>query len=262
MSQRAEAATETLDAFHRGRFHLLQPAKGGHRAGADAMILASAVPSDFEGLLADLGAGAGAAGLAIAARCPAARVTLVEKSPVMADYAARSLAHPLNAELVSRVRLLAADVTLTGRTRVAAGLADNAFDFAIMNPPFNAAADRRTPDRVKAEAHVMEEDLFEKWIRTAAAIVRPGGGLSLIARPASIRPILDALSGRFGRPIVVPVQPRPSEAAIRIVVSAVRGSRAGLTLDPALVLHGETGHAFTARADAINNGRSGLFDPS
>lgn len=254
------AAAETLDAFHRGRFHLVQPTKGGHRAGVDAMILASAVPASFDGPIADLGAGAGAAGMAVAARCRGARVTLVEKSPVMADCAARSLAHPLNEELRPRVELLQADVTLTGRARVAAGLADNAFDFTIMNPPFNAAADRRTPDAVKAEAHVMEDDLFERWIRTAAAIVKPGGGLALIARPASIRPILDALSGRFGGAAVVPVQPRPREPAIRIVVRGTSGSRAGLTLHPALVLHGDTGNAFTDRAGAINNGQAGLLD--
>ena len=30
----------TVDAFHRGRFWLVQPAKSGHRAGMDAMMLA------------------------------------------------------------------------------------------------------------------------------------------------------------------------------------------------------------------------------
>ncbi len=29
--------TDTLDAFHRGAFHLLQPGKGAHRAGMDAI---------------------------------------------------------------------------------------------------------------------------------------------------------------------------------------------------------------------------------
>ncbi|MFC6490557.1 methyltransferase, partial [Nitratireductor sp. GCM10026969] len=48
----------TIDAFHRGRFHLVQPAGKGHRAGLDAMLLAGAVPGNFSGRLADLGAGA------------------------------------------------------------------------------------------------------------------------------------------------------------------------------------------------------------
>ena len=57
--------------------------------------------------------------------------------------------------------MLAADVALTGKARAAAGLADGAFDFAIMNPPFNAEHDRATPDELKREAHVMPDGLFE-----------------------------------------------------------------------------------------------------
>ena len=66
---KAEPLGESVDAFHRGRFVLVQPKGAGHRSGVDAMILAAAVPSGFAGRVADLGAGAGAAGLAASARC-------------------------------------------------------------------------------------------------------------------------------------------------------------------------------------------------
>ncbi|MBB5704530.1 tRNA1(Val) A37 N6-methylase TrmN6 [Ochrobactrum daejeonense] len=250
---------ETLDVFHRGTFHLVQPAMKGHRSGVDAMILASAVPNGFSGRVADLGSGAGAAGLAVAARCRQARVTLVERSGFMAGFARKTVAHPLNAALAERLDVVEADVALKGKARIAAGLGDNSFDFAIMNPPFNEARDRSTPDPLKAEAHVMPEGMFEQWVRTAAAIVKPGGGIAIIARPGSIRPILDALSGRFGGLKIVPVHPRADTAAIRIVVAGIRGSRAGLSLMPALVLHGDEGHGFTPRADAINNGLEALL---
>jgi tRNA1(Val) A37 N6-methylase TrmN6 len=92
-------AGETLDVFHRGAFHLVQPALKGHRSGVDAMILASAVPNGFAGRVADLGSGAGAAGLAVASRCADATVTLVERSAFMAGFARKSVAHPLNAGL-------------------------------------------------------------------------------------------------------------------------------------------------------------------
>src|SRR5690606_27508380 len=82
----------TVDAFHRGDFHLVQPRRG-HRAGTDAMMLAAAVPGNFAGRLADLGAGAGAAGLAVAARCRLSQIVLVERSPEMASWARRTLAH-------------------------------------------------------------------------------------------------------------------------------------------------------------------------
>jgi len=74
-----DTPAHTVDAFHRGRFWLVQP-RTGHRAGMDAMMLAAAVPSAFAGRLADFGAGAGAAGLAVLSRCPEAEVVLDERS--------------------------------------------------------------------------------------------------------------------------------------------------------------------------------------
>ncbi len=253
-----KAGESTLDAFHRGAFHLVQPRRG-HRAGMDAMMLAASVPGSFAGRLADLGAGAGAAGLAVAARCPDASVALVERDAGMAAYARRSIAHEANAGLRDRARVIEADVTLTGKARLAAGLVDGAFDFALMNPPFNAPIDRPSPDVLRRSAHVMEDGLFERWLRTAAAIVRPRGGLSIIARPGSLPEILTAMQGRFGGAQIMPIQPRAHEHAIRIVVRAIRGSRAGLVLMPALAIHEPAGHRFSQQADAINNGRATLF---
>ncbi|TIT19251.1 MAG: methyltransferase, partial [Mesorhizobium sp.] len=82
--------------------------------------------------------------------------------------------------------VLTADVMLTGKARGEAGLADNSFDFVIMNPPFNAAEDRATPDQLRKQAHVMEDGLFESWIRSAAAVAKPRGGLAVIARPEQL----------------------------------------------------------------------------
>lgn len=253
------AADRTVDAFHRGRFWLVQPSAGGHRAGIDALLIAAAVPAGFSGRVADFGAGAGAAGMAVAARCPEARVSLVERAPEMAAYARQGLALPQNREIAGRIDVLLADVTLAGRARAAAGLADRSFGFVIMNPPFNAPRDRATGEALRREAHVMQPGLFERWLRTAAAVLRPGGGVALIARPQDIAEILGALRGRFGGAEIVPIHPRPEAAAIRIVVRARRGSRAGLTLRPPLMLHGEGGEP-SGKAVAISEGRAALFD--
>lgn len=227
------------------------------------MMLAAAVPDGFAGRLVDFGAGVGAAGIAVASRCARAQVVLAEKSPEMADFARQTIAHPGNAHLASRLSLIQADVTLAGKARAAAGLPDNAFDFAIMNPPFNNAADRATPDALKRAAHVMDEGMFESWLRSAAAVVRPHGGVAIIARPISLEPILRALQGRFGGLRIVPVHPRAHEPAIRIIVRAALGSRAGLRLMPALVIHDDgrsSGGVFSEKADAISNGRAPLLD--
>lgn len=249
---------ETIDAFHRGAFHLVQPVGRGHRAGMDAMLLASLVVDERPVRIADLGAGAGAAGLAVAARLPAASVVLVERSRDMAEFARKSLALPENEALAKRAEVLEADVTLTGRARVAAGLLDDTFQHVIMNPPFNDPGDRKTPDALKAEAHAMTENLFESWIRTAGAIAMPGGQLSLIARPQSIAEIISACGRRFGGLEITAIHPREGENATRILVTAIKGSRARLQLRAPLLMHDRPdSHAFAPLVDSLNNGRAG-----
>lgn len=247
---------ETIDAFHFGRFYVVQPATGGHRSGMDAMLLASMVAGEGNLKVADLGAGAGAAGLAVASRMPEAEVVLVERSRDMAAFARKSVALAENAHVASRVSIIETDVTLRGKARVAAGLEDEVYDHVIMNPPFNAAADRRTPDALKADAHAMTEGLFESWIRTAGAILKPGGELSLIARPESIADIVSACGKRFGGLEVTLIHPRGGEPAIRMLVSAVKGSRARLVFRSPFVMHLEGSHKFAHLIDDFNNGRA------
>lgn len=247
---------DTIDAFHRGAFHVVQPKGRGHRSGMDAMLLAALVADDRAVRVADLGAGAGAAGLAVASRLAATQVVLFERSAEMADYARRSILLPGNAHIAGRVSVVEADVTLTAKARNDAGLADDSFHHVIMNPPFNHAGDRRTPDALKAEAHAMTDGLFESWIRTAGAIMIPGGQLSLIARPQSIAEIIAACGRRFGGIEITAIHPRQGENAVRILVTAIKGSRARLSLRAPLIMHEEGSHKFSPLVDDFNNGRA------
>ncbi|WP_336276369.1 tRNA1(Val) (adenine(37)-N6)-methyltransferase [Bartonella sp. CB178] len=260
MNNKTNHSDETVDGFHRGRFYLVQPRLRGHRSGMDAMLLAGLVPSDFKGRVVDLGAGAGAAGLAVASRCSEVSITLVERSDFMAYYAQKTLMLKQNEKFVDRVCLLKADVTFRGKNRLESGLLDNTFDFAIMNPPFNSSADRKTPDKQKFEAHVMPDAMFDNWLRSAAAIVKPGGYLGLIARPRSLTDILHALKGRFGNVCIIPVHARSETAAIRILLYAKRGSRAASSLLPPLIMHENNSQTFSPRIDAVNNGRISLWE--
>lgn len=253
------AADFTVDAFHRGRFFLVQPARKGHRAGTDALMLAAGVPADFAGRLADLGAGAGAAGLAVTARCAQARVVLVERSAEMADYARRSLALDENAHLARHCEVVEADIRMGDRERRRL-FADFSFDWAIMNPPFNNALDRASPDELRRQAHVMEDEhVFDDWMRMAGWIVRPGGGVAAIARPHSLAALLGAMRPWFGGVEVRALHPRAERPATRVVARARRGAGPGLSLMPPLVLHEAGGHGFSAEADAINSGLASLF---
>ena len=249
----------TTDAFHRGGFFLVQPAKKGHRAGTDALLLAAAVPSGFSGRLVDLGAGAGAAGLAVAARCSNAEVLLVENAPEMAECARASLALPQNAHLSARCAVLEADVRLADAARRKAGLADFAYDFTILNPPFNPASDRPSPDALRRHAHVMEDEtLIQDWLKTAGWITKPGGGVAIIARPQSLPQVLSGF-GYFGAIRIRPVHPRAERPAIRFVARGIAGVARDIQLMPPLILHAEGSNRFTPEAEAIGEGRASLF---
>ncbi|MQB43978.1 methyltransferase [Rhizobium sp. ICMP 5592] len=249
-------SSETIDAFHRGAFHIVQPKGRGHRSGMDAMLLAALVADERDIRVADLGAGAGAAGMAVASRLEQVEVVLFERSAEMAEFARKSLALVENARFADRVSVIEADVTLIGKERNAAGLIDDSFHHVIMNPPFNDASDRLTPDALKAEAHAMTDGLFERWVRTAGAIMIPGGQLSLIARPQSIGEIITACGRRFGGIEITPIHPRDGENAVRILVTAIKGSRARLALRAPLIMHGEGTHKFSDFVDDLNNGRA------
>ena len=102
----------------------------------------------------------------------------------------------------------------------------------------------------------MTDGLFESWIRTAGAIMIPGGQLSLIARPQSIGEIIAACGRRFGGIEITAVHPREGENAVRILVTAVKGSRARLSLRAPLVMHERGSHKFSPFVDDLNNGRA------
>ncbi|MCP1198257.1 tRNA1(Val) (adenine(37)-N6)-methyltransferase [Notoacmeibacter sp. MSK16QG-6] len=258
MTTETESDT-TLDAFHRGRFYLVQPKKQGHRAGLDAMLLASALPRTFTGTVVDLGAGSGAAGLGVLSRCPQAKAVLVENAPVMIDCAAKTLMHPQNAGLASRASLVSADAGAAAQSRRAAGLADHSAHAVILNPPFNDPRDRSTTDPLRREAHVMTQTLLEDWLRTAAAMSKAGAWCAMIFRPRHLTEALSAMSGRFGGLGLRFVQARPMAPAIRLIIRGRRNDRAPLTVHPPLVLHGESGSAFAPEADALINGEADFF---
>ena len=241
------------DAFHRGEFTALQPVGSGHRAGSDALLIAASLPADASGLLADMGAGSGVAALAALNMNPQLRAVLIEKNPVMAELARKTLQLRSNLRFAGRVRVLEADITFSGEKREACGLKSESFDHAIMNPPYNHDAQRASPDMMKAEAHMMGLFGLDSWMRTAVAILKPSGTLTMIYRSEKIGEINACCQGRFGGLSIVPVHGRADEPAKRVLVNMRKGSRAPLTIMPGIVTHDDDGKP-TALAEGLMNG--------
>jgi len=252
MDRRADEVTE--DAVLGGRLRLRQPRRG-HRVGHDAILLAAACPARAGDNVVDLGAGVGAAGLALAARVLDVRVTLVEIDGNLAALADENVRRN---GLVERVRAVPLDVAAPARAFAAAGLCAESFARVLMNPPFNDPARQRlSPDRRRRLAHAAPGADLASWVRTAARLLRPRGTLSLIWRADGLGQVLAALTGAFGAITVMPVHPKPQQAAIRVLVRAVKASRAPLALLPGLVLNDQSGRP-TPAAEAVLRGSEAL----
>ncbi|TYC56453.1 methyltransferase [Rhodobacterales bacterium] len=247
------------DAFLGGKVYVHQPKRGRHRAGLDAVYLAAALPETTRGHVVDLGAGVGTAGFCAAARLPDISVTLVEIDRGVLHLAERALADSHNAGFAGRIRLMEADITAKGSLRHAAGLVPSFADHAIMNPPYyEANRFRASPNTARAGAHMLDERGLEPWARTATDIVRDGGTLTVIFRADGLQALLGVLAGRFGSIDVIPLRPRADAAATRVIIRAVRASKAPLRLLPGFVLHEGEGSDFTPQAKAVMRDGEGL----
>jgi tRNA1(Val) A37 N6-methylase TrmN6 len=243
----------TDDALLDGRVRLLQPRRG-HRAGSDAVLLA-AVQVPASGTIIDLGSGSGAVGLMIAARAEALEVLFVERGPMLADLCRRNIA--LNG-LEGRARVVEADILAPARARREAGLHPASADLVVTNPPFlEAGRSRPSPDALRAAAHQLPEGGLETWLRVCADLLKASGRVALIHRADRLYDCLGSLERGFGGIVIRPIHPRADEPASRIVITALKGSRAPLRIAPPLVLH-EADGAFTPEATALHDGTAML----
>lgn len=224
----------TEDAFLGGKLRLRQ-LKSGHRAGHDAMLLAAATSARSSDRVVDLGAGVGAAGLALARRVPGIELVLVEIDEALADLArGNAAANAIAAEIV------VLDVTSDAGAFANAGLSPDSVDVVLMNPPFNDAARHRvSPDRARGIAHVATEATLEGWIHAARRILKSGGVLTMIWRADGLAELLAALDRGFGSLAILPVHGDAASPAIRVLVRAIKGGKAPLRLHAALILNSE-----------------------
>jgi tRNA1(Val) A37 N6-methylase TrmN6 len=233
------------DALLGGKLTLRQPLRG-HRFGHDAVLLAAATPARKGEHAIELGAGVGAAGLALARRVEGLAVTLIELDPNLAALARENAAR--NA-LADRVRVVCLDVAAPAAQFADAGLAPDSVDHVLMNPPFNAPHNP-SPDRARRLAHAASPGTLARWIDTAARLLRPQGVLTLIWRADGLADLVAALAPGFGAIAILPVYPKPGAAAIRVVISAPKTSNAPLSLLPGLVL-ADSDNKPSAQANAI-----------
>ncbi|MCK8781948.1 class I SAM-dependent methyltransferase [Rhizobium sp. NTR19] len=171
---RPEAADELIKAFRKptvtveGRFTAAPGMFSHDRIDAGSELLASRLPTDFDGNAADFGAGWGYLSVMLAQKSPRVnRIDLFEADYEALEFAKKNLAEncpDLNARFFWQ--------------DLGSEPPKEKYDLVIMNPPFH-------------EAQAADPELGKAMIKAAAGAIRSGGRLMLVAnRGLPYEPVL------------------------------------------------------------------------
>ncbi len=242
MTDGADAAAFTEDRLLGGRLRLLQP-REGYRIAIDPVFLAAAVPAGPQDMVLDIGCGAGAAMLCLAARAPGCRLIGLEMRRELVRLAGDNVI--LNG-MTSRASVMMGDLL-----RPPPRLAPGSFDHVMANPPYYERG-RVTPpaSAEKAAAEIEGEADLAAWVRFALSMVRAEGTLTFVYRADRFDALVKEIAGRAGGIVLFPLWPMRGKPASRILVQARKGIAAPARLASGLLLHEEDGR-LTPLAEAI-----------
>jgi tRNA1Val (adenine37-N6)-methyltransferase len=227
----------TDDAFLCGRLQVLQP-RAGYRAATDPVLLAASVPARAGDRVLDLGCGAGAASLCLAARVPGLVHHGLELQPDYADLCRR------NAQRNS------VEMTVTIGD-VAHMPLRSEFDHVIANPPYYPAGGSPSPIAGRDTA-LRAGTGIDVWVAAGLRRLRPGGYLTMIFTP-DLLPV--ALSVQ-GNATVLPLAARQGRAPGRLIVQWRKVSKTPFRLLAPFIIHKGPAHdgdreSYTDEANAV-----------
>jgi tRNA1(Val) A37 N6-methylase TrmN6 len=249
MSPSDDGVALSEDTLLGGRVRIRQPVDGA-RASIDPIFLAAAVPVQPGELVLDIGCGAGAAMLCVAAREPQCRVVGLERQRELVRIAGDNVI--LNG-MAPRVSVMVGDL-LQPPPRISAG----AFDHVLANPPhLERSRANETSNPARAEATREGDAELGDWIRFALSMAKPKGTVTFIHRGDRIDAVLGQIAGRAGEVVVYPLWPGLGKPATRILVRARKQVAAPARLAVGMMLH-ETDGRFTPQAEAVLRGGEAL----
>lgn len=242
---RFEGNDLTCNDFLGGRVHLWQP-RSGYRAGVDPVLLAAAVPATAGQSVLELGCGAGAAVLCLAARVSDLRLTGVELQPAYADLASRNAVEN-NAPL---------EVVEGDLAELPVDLRQQQFDHVIANPPYYRAGAHSPADDDGRRVALGEQTPLAAWVDVAARRLAPKGYLHMIQKADRLADMVSACADRLGSLEVLPLAPRRGREAELVILRARKGGRAAFRLHAPVILHAgdrheRDGESYTPELSAV-----------
>ena len=225
---------ERLDDLERNGYKIIQH-KDKFCFGMDAVILSGfATVSEGEKVV-DLGTGTGIIPILLEAKTEGSHFTGLEIQAEMAEMASRSVA--LN-RLEEKVSIVQGDIK-----EVPTLFEKASFDVVTTNPPYmNDSHGLKNPDLPKAIARHEVLCNLEDVVRAAASALRPGGRLYMVHRPRRLIEILMAMKSQKLEPKRMKfVHPFADKEANMVLIEAVRGGGALMTVEKPIIVYKEPG---------------------
>jgi tRNA1(Val) A37 N6-methylase TrmN6 len=233
--------TKTLDSFLGGKIKLFQPS-AGYRAGIDPIFLAASVQPQPQDKVLDVGAGVGAASLALAARCPEIKITCLEMQADMVDLALKNVQ---SNNLIGSVEVILGDILSPPKS-----LLPYSFDHVMTNPPYHEH-DRSQSSPIPGKAQAMIETMdLAKWMDFCLKMLKPKGVFTMIHRTERLREILGHLEKKMGNLVIYPLWAGPDKPARRVIIQGHKGKKGELSLLSGMVLH-RGDEKYTPEAESI-----------
>jgi tRNA1(Val) A37 N6-methylase TrmN6 len=218
-----------------GRVRYAQPVEG-YRTGIEPVLLAASVPARPGERVLEVGTGAGAGLLCLAARVRGLRGVGVEIDPAMAELARLNLRE----NAIEGVEIVTADIESVGL---------GVFDHAFANPPWHDPESTGSPVARRRRAKQECCGGLERWVAAIGRLLAPGGSLTLILPAGQVDRARRAAAGFAGLQARALLPKRGRAPKLAIVQGWWGVAQAGGGL-PDAVLH-EADGAFTPEIEAV-----------
>ena len=222
--------TITDDTFLNGHLTVNQP-RDGYRFSIDAILLADFVQCKDGQTIIDLGTGCGIMALVLATRHPGIQLVGVE---IQDELARAAEANVHTNRLAERIRILHQDIKKLRIQQI-----PDLVHQVICNPPYRRVKSGRVnPDRGKAGARHEILGRLADFIDAAARMLQLSGRLSCIYPAERLTDLMDHMRKANLEPKRLRmVHSKREEGARLVLLTAVKGGRPGLSVEPPLVIY-------------------------